>query len=425
MATWTVREWKELPIGADGIPEPAALRLQALAEREGRRLRAPQPVLVRTARPGLRAGQVVGVLTVARASVEILPKIEGESDGAVRGALIRMLAVALDLAVADSEPSSMATQRNDLLEILVRLFAERLLAAARRGLPHRYRLHEDDLAMLRGKLDTRRQLLRNAVRADRLACVFDELSVDTPLNRVLAAAVRRLVPAVRTVANRRRLAELAARFESVGDSAYPLREPVRLDRTNRAFHRLHELARLFLAGDWQGTGAGRAQGFALLFPMNDLFEAFVGRSMQLALASRSVRLQRQDRHALVGAGGGLFALRPDMVVDGDVVVDAKWKELKPGQPAFGVAHSDVYQMLAYGRAYGAKRLVLLYPWHRGLPEPGVCARWRVAGTPTVFDVACVDVGRPEGVQRTLRGIMDGVSEGAPDGWTGLGNSTVG
>ena len=36
----------------------------------------------------------------------------------------------------------MATQRENLLEVLVRLFAERLLVAARRGLPHRYRRQE-------------------------------------------------------------------------------------------------------------------------------------------------------------------------------------------------------------------------------------------------------------------------------------------
>ena len=64
VASFTVHEWKELPIGAGGVPQAVAQRLHALAERETRRLRVPQPVLSRTARPGLRAGQVVGVMTV-------------------------------------------------------------------------------------------------------------------------------------------------------------------------------------------------------------------------------------------------------------------------------------------------------------------------------------------------------------------------
>lgn len=160
----------------------------------------------------------------------------------------------------------------------------------------------------------------------------------------------------------------------MGDSADPLREPVMLDRTNAAFQGLHAMARLFLAGNWPSTTLGDHAGFALLFPMNDLFEAFVGRSMQTALAPTSVHLQRRDRHALEGPQGGIFALRPDIVVDGEIVIDTKWKRLDGEQPALGVDQSDVYQMLAYERAYRARRLVLLYPWHGGLPEAGLCRR---------------------------------------------------
>ena len=191
----------------------------------------------------------------------------------------------------------------------------------------------------------------------------------------------------------------------VGQSADPLREPVRLDRTNAAFHRLHALARLFLAGEWQGTTSGDQEGFALLFAMNDLFEAFVGQCLQIALAPRSVRLQRHDRHALQEGSQGIFGLKPDIVVDGDIVIDTKWKRLDPGKPNLGVAESDVYQMLAYARAYSARHLVLLYPWHEDLPGVGVCRRWRISGSCTTFDVATVDIGRPDDTGSSLREIV--------------------
>ena len=408
----TVREWQELPIGDNGVARAVAPRLHALAERETRRLGVSQPVLSRTATPGFRAGQVVGVLSVPGATVEILPKIDGKGDGAVRDSLVHMLAVAVGLPVAGDEASSMGTQHEDLLEVLVRMFADRLLAAARRGLPHRYRTREEDLPLLRGRLDIRRQIVRQSAGAGLLSCVFDELSVDTPLNRVLRAAVRRLRVVARSAANRRLLAELAARFDFVGDSADPLREPVRLDRTNIAFHRLHALARLILGGDWQSTTTGGQEGFALLFAMNDLFEAFVGRCMQLALSPRPVRLQRQNRHALEGPKGGLFALRPDIVVDGDIVIDTKWKPLDAKSTTLGVKESDVYQMLAYARAYDARRLVLLYPWHEGLPDAGVCRRWRVPKSPAEFDIATVDIGDPASVPPALRGIVPGAAGAA-------------
>ena len=70
----------------------------------------------------------------------------------------------------------------------------------------------------------------------------------------------------------------------------------------------------------------------------------------------------------------MFTLKPDIVVDNDIVIDTKWKKLKPEETTAGVEQNDVYQMLAYGRAYNAKRHVLVYPWQEGLGSPGVCRR---------------------------------------------------
>ena len=396
------REWKQLP---DGLTEAETGRLHALAERAAKRLKLGSgAVLTRTVK-GLQAGQVVGVLAIPGRTVEILPKIDGE-DHAVRKALVHMLGVARDLRVADGEIAALGTQRLDLLELLIRLFADRLRAALRSGLPRRYLAREEDLPLLRGRLDVIRQTTHLAVRPDRLACRFDELSEDTPLNRVLKAAVKRLADHARTAANIRSLAELAARFESVGDSRAPLDERVRLDRTNAAFHRLHRLARLFLRGDWQSTASGSAPGFSLLFPMNDLFENFVGRSLKRALAPRRVSLQDSSHYALEEKR---FALRPDAVIDdGAVVLDTKWKRLKPDKENLGVEQADVYQMLAYGQAYEAKRLILLYPWSEELGKPeGICARWKAAGTDCPFHVATVDVGqRKRDIKVALRCITE-------------------
>ena len=403
--TTTVREWGHLPIGEEGVSEPTARRLLLLSERATRQLRVPQPVLARTTRPSLRAGQVVGVVAVPGASVEILPKID-RPDGAVRKALVHMLSVAYGLPVADNELAPLAAQDETLLEFLVGVFADRLLTAVRRGLPHRYRLRQDDLPLLRGKLDISRQIARHLVRSDLLACKFDELSVDTPLNRVLKAAVVRLGAVTRHAANARRLAELSARLEFVGESHDPLREPVTLDRTNIAFHRLYAWSRLFLSGTWQSTTTGANAGVALLFPMNDLFETFVGRVMKAVLAPGATRLQPTGRYALTGRDQSMFALRPDIIVDDDIVIDTKWKQLNPDDRVVGVEQSDVYQTLAYAHAYEARRVVLLYPWHPGLPAPGIYRRWRIAATSIAFDIATVDIGQPDSVPKALREIIE-------------------
>ena len=452
MTPLTCREYGGLTVGAGkDLTEKEADRLYALAERARQRLHEKPRVLKHTYYRSdrvLKAEQVVGILAVPEKTLEILPKIDGD-DGAVRRALIHMLAVAHGLRVADGELAALDTQRRDLLELLIGLFTNRLLAAVRRGLPRRYIGQEDDLRLLRGRLNVIRQVTHLAARPDLLACRFDELSEDTPLNRVLKAAVSRLRMArvARTAANARRLAELAARFEFVGDAPDPLREPVRLDRTNTAFHDLHRLARLFLEGDWQSTTGGEATGFTLLFPMHELFERFIGQCLKRALGSGRVRLQDRRYSALLDVVDGkckpLFQLKPDAVIEtssgatgSPIVLDTKWKELTPGKPrcerTLGVEQSDVYQMLAYARAYGAGRLILLYPRHEELGGKRIQRTWIVAepadrrakatvpeekedapgreGASCRLDIAVVDVGRPDAVAGALRAIVD---SGAP------------
>lgn len=424
MSSYTLHEWDDLPIFQEAralrrvaragcarpqfVTEPVASALHAVAERAQTRLRTPQAVLARTAKPSLRAGQVVGVVAAPGATLEILPKIDAE-DGKVRTALIHMLAAAWDIHIAEGEIAALAKQRIDLLEILISLFSTRLLAAVRGGLPRRYIAHQEDLRKLRGKLDVTRQFTQLLMRPDLLACHFDELSENTPLNRVFKATVTLLRNRARTHANRRRLDELSARLEFVDESPAPLRESVRLDRTNTAFHELFQLARTFLQGDWQATNQGKSPGYALLFPMNDLFEKFIARTLIRAGLPATVRIQPKSEYALEGENGNRrFQLNPDLLVDGSVVIDTKWKELKPNERNFGVTQGDVYQMLAYANAYDAERLVLLYPWHARLGEAakGVLHRWTVAGKPTPFHIATVDIGHPPGVAGALRQIIE-------------------
>ena len=409
-----VRENKEsIP-----LENPLADRLCATAERAKKRLKYPQPVLERT-RNGVKASGVVGMVTAPGVTLEILPKIDGE-DGAVRKALVSMLSVAWGLRVTDGELAGLDTQRNDLLEVLIGLFANRLLTAVRRGLPRRYVGFEEDLRLLRGSLNVVRQVTSLAARPDVLACRFEELSEDTPLNRVLKAAVQRLLRVTRSAANARLLGELAARLEWVGESPAPLKEPVRLDRTNASYHDLYRLARLLLSGDWQSTTGGEALGFSLLFPMAELFERFVGKLLQRSIMPWPVSLQDRRHSALWDDAGPLFELKPDVVIEapeGPIVLDTKWKELGPSQDSkLGVIQSDIYQMLVYGQAYRAKRLVLLYPWLSGLGEKGINRSWRVQGTQTHLDIATVDVGEPSSVAVTLSEIVRGMNADAPAAW---------
>jgi len=362
----------------------------------------------------LRAKQMVGVLAAPGCSLEILPKVDpeapDESAHTVQRRLVSLIDLALGLDIGDGGAAAMAHGANSLLEVFIRLFAERLLARTRRGLPRRYLPCEDDLPALRGHLNVTRQFTVNAMRPDRLACRFDVLSHDIALMRVMAATVVSLGKRTRVPATRRLLDELRfvlADVTLLPPTALPW-PALRIDRTNRAWDSLLRLARLLMGREWQATGhdtQGHA-GTSLLFPMDKLFEQAVATLLRRALAGSGIEVVAQGglKHCLGDwrehdpCDGHLFQTRPDLLLrrGGKViaVIDAKWKRLAadPLDRRHGVGQADVYQMMAYARLYECRRLMLLYPSVPGTGT-GEVRRFGVHGGREMIAVGRVDVAQ--------------------------------
>jgi 5-methylcytosine-specific restriction enzyme subunit McrC len=259
----------------------------------------------------------------------------------------------------------MARQAEGLLDILIRLFADKLLTEARRGLPRAYLQHEDDLPALRGRLNAVRQFTVHAVRPDRLACRFDALSSDIPLLQIMKACVLALRRHARVAETVRKLDELRFVLADIADVsivALPW-HAVQIDRTNRRWEALFGLARLFLKRDWQAThhDPSAEQGITLLFPMNDLFEAYIAVLMRRSLRPVGLSVETQ--------GGRLFCLieeetrgagdRPARYHrSGPPTARRSRSSIRNGSAcrrrssmqSTGSGQTDVYQMMAYGAA---------------------------------------------------------------------------
>ncbi len=425
----TVLEWGVLPYGedrgnSDTIPSCVADRLAAMAKVSPLSGRGGGGVLDH-GRHALRARGVVGVLAAEGATLEILPKIDITTEGgiperhaAIRQRLVHMLAVALDIRLDAGAFTRLDWQRDTLLEIVIRIFAERLTDAVRLGMPRRYVGHEDDLPTLRGSLDVIRQFTSHAVNPSRLACRFDQFSEDIPLNQIMKAVVSRLSRLARSTRNQRRLRELAFVYAETTDvpvSALPW-DQVILDRANNRWHDLFRLAQLLLMQRFQTTTSGDSRGFSLLFEMNTLFEEYVGRLVRRAVGGTefSVSLQGGRRYCLTETATQreLFQTKPDILIrrgeDVVHVIDTKWKRLasRMDDAKQGVSQSDVYQMMAYGQLYRVPRLTLLYPHHSGLRgAEGVHAKHRVTGHDMHLETASFDVADGQEVTGRLRRLL--------------------
>ncbi len=426
MAHHQLFEWERRRFdAADSVPVAEAAALARAAAGPAKRLGGQ---CFDFGREALAAQNLVGTVATGGTSCEILPKIDREVTGdsaevpALRHQLVHMLAVAHDLPIADDAATLLDTQRHTLLEVLIGRWANLAGEAVRRGIPRAYVAHEEDLPALRGRLDATRQFTTLAASPHRLACRYEEFSDDIALNQVIKAAIVRLRRLARSHANQRALAELALIYADVADvPAALLRwDRVVLDRTNARWQGLLRLARLILGDRFQNSAAGGADGFALLFDMNALFERYVARLLEpiATAAGLTARAQGGYRHCLYPESGdpALFATQPDLRLlrgTGEValVIDTKWKCLADGavDGKRGVKQGDLYQMMAYAQLYACNRLVLLYPHHGGLVSP-LPAHHRLAHAsgPVRLTIASVDVTSHAAAQSGLTALVAAV-----------------
>ncbi len=414
-------EWEKRAIGQEGLTRHIADQLLAVARNSMLGGLDGTRILVDGGR-FVRAQNIVGVIAAGEHTLEILPKIDGpKGEQGARERLIHMLSLVHDLEVAPEGAACLGIQHQTLLDVLVRLFADRLIDAVRHGLPRRYLNHEEDLPSLRGRLDMVRQFTTLAASPWRLACRYDALSPDVLLNRIMKAAVQRLRRFARRAETQRRLAELAFAYAEVGDlqSQHVPWSQIHLERTDRRWGPLVRLARLLFEGDYQTTSSGHVTGTALLFDMGRLFEAYVAKVLQRAMRGHAFHIIAQGgRHYCMNEidaegqrGREHFQTRPDILVKHGseilMVIDTKWKRLVPRaeQAKWGVSQSDVYQMMAYARLYACSKLMLLYPHHTALQTPGVLERYLLACGMEQLSTATVDLADLSSTASQLRSLV--------------------
>jgi len=406
----SLREWEKIAIGegTDALPEAHAARLVEVARQSPLSGRGGEGIL-EDRRRHLRARGVVGVIAAPGCQLEILPKIEGRGetetagDETLRRRLVHMLAVARDIKIDARTSANLGWQRDTLLEILIRLFCGKMMEAVRQGIPRRYTGHEDDLPSLRGRLDVTRQFSTLAAQPQTLACQYDELSADIPLNQVMKATISKLARLSTATDNQRSLRELSFAYADISDVPRSVLrwDLITVDRTNRRWTELLSLARLLLGERYQTSSSGSTGGYALLFEMNVLFEEYITRLLKRALAGTSLKVSSQGGHrdCLYEDGTGRFRTRPDIVIrDGTgiaLIIDTKWKRMAPkiDDPKQGVSQADVYQLMAYSQIYACDRVMLLYPHHVELPSTSVRKEYNIAAKhgPSRLIVSTIDV----------------------------------
>ncbi|MEU1372417.1 restriction endonuclease [Streptomyces triculaminicus] len=308
----------------------------------------------------LRAGSKVGAVTITApgadeaVTVRITPKVPVAR-------LFFLLGYSLDARGGWLEGQVDVAQHRDLLPALAHAVERQIDRALRQGLLQGYRPTEETSLVVRGRIREADQIRRHFGAMLPVEVTYDEFTTDIAENRLLRAAIERLLrlPGVpRDV--RRRLIHQRTRLADVTPltRGHPLPNwhPSRL---NARYHQALHLARAVLdnASAEHAPGGLRIDGF--LFDMNKLFEDFVTAALQEALRGTSLTGRLQDPHHLDEAAA--IRMKPDFVLYGPqltplAVADAKYKAEKRA----GFPDADLYQMLAYCTALGLPEGHLIY-----------------------------------------------------------------
>ncbi|MGX1541165.1 McrC family protein [Streptomyces adustus] len=310
----------------------------------------------------LRAGSRVGaVRTLGGAVVRIRPKTPVSR-------LFFLLGFTLDPSRAwrDSREGTVDTgSYEDIVPALAHAVERQIDTALRQGVIQGYRTVEESSLVVRGRLREADQIRRHFGRTPPVEIAYDAYTADTAENRILRAAVERLLrlPGVPGAVRRRlghQRARLADALPLIRGQELPRWQPSRLNTRYQPALRLAEAVLRGASPEHRPAGAEPLAVDGFLLDMNKLFEDFVTVGLREALLGHGLTARLQDTHHLDTAG--LVRMRPDLVVrTGDgrtpvAVVDAKYKVEKGG----GHHNADLYQALAYATVLGLGESHLVY-----------------------------------------------------------------
>ncbi|CCB80788.1 mcrBC 5-methylcytosine restriction system component [Helicobacter bizzozeronii CIII-1] len=265
-----------------------------------------------------------------------------------------------------------------LLDIFVHMFLEECQQLIKRGLKCDYLRTTKNRTFLKGKLEIVKHLKHNLIHKERFYTTSNEYSLDVPPNRLIKATLKYFKTLVLSPRTQDKFNPVWFVFEEISptpnteiDSDFAKSEHA---TRFREYQSLLAWCRLFLRQTFLTPYSGIDQVHAFLFPMEKLFESFVGYWLQRSIEGYSVSLQEENRKYLMEDENfrDYSALVPDIILENDkkiLILDTKWKVEKDRK----VKKTDLCQVWAYASVYVSSEkqqekqrqvsVYLVYPWH--------------------------------------------------------------
>lgn len=320
----------------------------------------------------LKSQNYVGIIqTKSGITIEILPKIyknnEEMSYAKTIKIFLKMLKCVKNCPFKKFNLTSLKTAKMNLLDIFINMFLEELGTIIKKRLKSNYINKEDNLNFYKGKLNIQNQIRHNIVHKEKFYVEFDEYNMNTPENRIIKSTLVYLKNKTYNEKIEKTIREYIFVLDEVNES-----KNINLDiekcsnsRIMSEYDIVLKWCKIFLNKESFTSYKGNNIAYSLLYPMEKIFESYVGKSIKNyeELNEWNVYLQHNKYYLLENPK--LFKLKPDIVMENKneiIILDTKWKLLNnEDELKYGISQSDLYQMYAYAKKYESKNIILIYP----------------------------------------------------------------
>ncbi len=333
----------------------------------------------------LKATNYVGVIQTKSLSIEILPKIFSEkkidkdeiekNTNKYRAIFIEMLKPLLNINEIQINEANLSTTYNkNIYEMFITLFVQSMDTLIHKGIKSDYILREGNQFFLKGKLKFNQHIKQNYIHKERFYVETDEYLQDRVANRLLKSTIALLLKKTKNYDNKRNLRQQLFIFDEVQLSVTPEMDfkKVNKHRGMKYYDLPLRFAEVFLTDKSFTSMRGKDNVFALLFPMERVFEKymeFVLNNSKENLRIVKVRVNGYSGDYLLSNGEcQMVGLQPDYLLEmkdkSKIVTDAKWKlfEMKTNESKkckedakVNISSGDVYQVFSYLHYYDNTR----------------------------------------------------------------------
>lgn len=327
----------------------------------------------------LQAKSYIGTIqTISGYTLEILPKTNNEGCEKHKDEIVKSKHIFMNLlhllyklpSYKNINDANFERLKDiPIFEIFITMFLDEVEQLIRKGIKSDYLEQEDNLLYLKGKLLINEQIKRNTVHKERFYVQYDEYSQNRAENRLIKKTLEVLLKLSTTYDNLRRIRQYTEHMQWIQPSLN-VDKDFRMVKAGRGMeHYTYALiwSKVFLKKESFSSFSGDTIAFAILYPMEKLFECFV----EWWLSKKYRQLNIETQYGSKDFVQKLFTVRPDFVMKkrGDIccLADAKWKLIDSKK---NYSQSDFYQLFTYKYIFGnIGCLRLYYPTTEYLKEP--------------------------------------------------------